>query len=236
MLDCGKPRFSFHGEEKLFAQAKEQLGKFAENLKCVSSSGVPQTLPGSQESNKSFFPLPMGVNFGVVALPGTPLLHPDGPKLDVLSSLVSLQYLHPLIREKGGAYGAGLRSGRALRFFTYRDPNLESSLETIRNTPRWIADSSNYAESKIDEAKLHTFQKLDSPIIPSQRGLSYFRQYYTPAMRQKYREGVFNTSRADLLRLAEQYFDFDSSSSVAVLGNEQLTESLDSSWEVLKLQ
>jgi Zn-dependent M16 (insulinase) family peptidase len=37
---------------------------------------------------------------------------------------VSSSYLHPEIREKGGAYGSGAMSGEGLwSFYSFRDPN-----------------------------------------------------------------------------------------------------------------
>jgi Zn-dependent M16 (insulinase) family peptidase len=44
--------------------------------------------------------------------------------VQALSSLVSSSYLHPEIREKGGAYGSGAMSGEGLwSFYSFRDPN-----------------------------------------------------------------------------------------------------------------
>ena len=40
--------------------------------------------------------------------------------------------LHKEIREKGGAYGGGCRSGDGvINFFSYRDPNLHKTLNAF---------------------------------------------------------------------------------------------------------
>ena len=56
-----------------------------------------------------YFVIPSQVNYvtETVFVPG--YNHPDAPKLQVLSQLLSSGPLHKLIREKGGAYGAGAR-------------------------------------------------------------------------------------------------------------------------------
>ena len=44
----------------------------------------------------------------------------------VLSELITSNYLTPLIREKGGAYGAGcaMNESGVINFFSYRDPKI----------------------------------------------------------------------------------------------------------------
>src|SRR5699024_1460514 len=60
--------------------------------------------------------------------------------MDVLSNVISNQYLHNHIRAKGGAYGSGIRMGRTGRAITYsyRDPHLKNTLEVYQGIGEFI--------------------------------------------------------------------------------------------------
>ena len=54
----------------------------------------------------------------------------------VLSELMTYNFLHPLIREKGGAYGAGCRVNESgtFTFFSYRDPKIEDTYDNFEKS------------------------------------------------------------------------------------------------------
>jgi hypothetical protein len=59
------------------------------------------------------------------ALPIIHYTHPDSPLLQVFSRIASNTLLHREIREKGGAYGSGMRVdplNSVASLFSYRDP------------------------------------------------------------------------------------------------------------------
>ncbi|MGI6046301.1 MAG: insulinase family protein [Eggerthellaceae bacterium] len=60
----------------------------------------------------------------------------------VASRALSFDYLWNEIRVKGGAYGAGFQAQPTgdLRFYTYRDPHFDESIERMRNAPSWLAE------------------------------------------------------------------------------------------------
>ena len=53
--------------------------------------------------------------------------HEDYASMLVLTELMRFTYLIPLIREKGGAYGAGanINESGTFSFYSYRDPKIE---------------------------------------------------------------------------------------------------------------
>ncbi len=59
-------------------------------------------------------------------------------------------------REKGGAYGGGaaLNSSGVLSYYSYRDPNLEATLDAFERSAEWTA----FTERDVEEAKLGVFQ------------------------------------------------------------------------------
>jgi len=232
-IRSSKPSFSINANEELFPKARKGIQSFVKRLQTpgldFSMHKLKDAFVLENKQEKVFIPTDLGVNFCALALPGVPMVHPDAAKLRVLGSLASLKYLHPEIREKGGAYGAGLMAGNTLQFYTYRDPNIERSLDAFRGLPQWIKTHSNYTEEEIEQAKLMLFQKLDAPVIPSRRGLDYFSQSITEEIRQAYRDQVFKTSRDDFVDIVDRYFNFQSES-IAVIGNKASV--LDSSWEI----
>ena len=95
-----------------------------------------QFMPGFY---KSYFVIPTQVNYVTESLFVPGYTHPDSAKLQVLSKILSLGNLHKFIREKGGAYGGGLRMNAtkaSMSFFSYRDPN---TLKTLENFEKSVA-------------------------------------------------------------------------------------------------
>ena len=65
------------------------------------------------------------------------------------------------LSEKGGAYGSGAQQGSdgVWRFFSYRDPNTDKTLETFKNGINWAMEG-NFTEADVNEAKLAMFQSV----------------------------------------------------------------------------
>ena len=78
------------------------------------------------EGPKIFFKTPLTVNHCTESLRVPQYSSADNAKLRLLGSLLTTNWLHPLIREKGGAYGAGCRVNESgmLSFFSYFDPRV----------------------------------------------------------------------------------------------------------------
>ncbi|KAI9491991.1 peptidase M16C associated-domain-containing protein [Zychaea mexicana] len=183
--------------------------------------------------NKTFFPLPFSVNFSGKALRGVPYTHPDGAKLQVLSSLMTNHYLHREIREKNGAYGGGARYAGLnglLSFYSYRDPRTLETLRTYASATDWVLDR-KFADQEMTEAKLSIFQGVDAPISVSEEGMLQFVNGVSDDMRQRRREQLLGVSQNDIREVAEQYLTTNEAS-MAILGeaNDKLLN--DPSWTV----
>lgn len=61
---------------------------------------------------------------------------------NVLSNILSYDYLWNAVRVQGGAYGTGFRASRdnLCTFFSYRDPSGSKTLDTYRNAGRFLRD------------------------------------------------------------------------------------------------
>ena len=89
---------------------------------------------------KTFFKTPLTVNNCVESLIGpTYASHEDYGAGLVLSELLTFNFLLPLVREKGGAYGAGCRLNESglIDFYSFRDPNISA---TYNNFERAIQE------------------------------------------------------------------------------------------------
>jgi Zn-dependent M16 (insulinase) family peptidase len=91
---------------------------------------------------KDYFALPSQTNY-VTETFFTPAYHEAGSeKLELLTELMSRGQLHRLIREQGGAYGAGAKyspfSG-AFTFYSYRDPFTLETLDNFAKSIDWVA-------------------------------------------------------------------------------------------------
>ena len=99
------------------------------NLEFPDFSQKPQLLPPEDFSPfvyQAYFTLPMRVNYVVESFIGAHYTNPDYAAMTVLGDMMSLTMLLQEIREKGGAYGAGVQNDPhrgTFSFFSYRDPN-----------------------------------------------------------------------------------------------------------------
>ncbi|XP_071651416.1 presequence protease, mitochondrial [Temnothorax longispinosus] len=154
--------------------------------------------------------LPYTVNYCSKAILTVPYTNPDYAALRVLSKLITSVYLHPEIREKGGAYGGGakLTSEGIFSFYSYRDPNSTRTFDLFDKTYDFLVGYS-LPQSDIDEAKLGIFQQIDAPIPPSNRGLTRFINGITDDDLQRQREQLKAVTEEQLLHVAEKYLKPD---------------------------
>lgn len=186
---------------------------------------------------RKFFPLPYSVNFTSLCLLGVPYIHQDGPIIQILSKLLTQQYLHKEIREKGGAYGGGVSYNNLegiFGFYSYRDPTPQRTLSIFMDSGQWSMKH-NWTVEELDEAKLSVFQSLDAPISIDQEGLSYFMNSINDEMRQLHRERLLKVNISDLYRITEKYICKPISQqhlSATILGEKKSWIEQEKQWEV----
>lgn len=221
----------FTKQTREFLQSLPDHG-YSEN---ISQNKKPTEIVPSKK--KTFISTPFPVHFCGAAFPTVPYEHVDSAPLRVLAKLISAKYLHPEIREKGGAYGGGASSNPSsgvFSFYSYRDPNCQRTLEAFEGSIDWIA-SSTFSERDIQEAKLGIFQAVDKPIMPGQRGLRGWNNGITDEMFQEHRMRVKAVEREDLLRVTDKYLKNDQDVGISVIGPEATATTLDNSWNIQML-
>ena len=151
------------------------------------------------------------VSFTTAVTKTTCYASPDAPCLSLLAQLLNDTFLHRQLREYGGAYGGGAASNPmagTFSFYSYKDPNLYSTLEAYEASLQFI-QKGNFSETELEEAKLGVLQDFDSPISPGSRAevaYSWWRQGKTEPSRQSFRDGLMQARREDIQALIPRYF------------------------------
>lgn len=163
------------------------------------------------------FEFPFQVQYIAKSLPIVPFSHPDYASLQILAQLMTTQFLHKEIREKGGAYGGGaIVSSNLFHFYSYRDPNLQRTLDTFNDGCTWAAKG-DVSQQEINEAKLSVFAQVDSPVPPGSKGMRQFLSGIDEAAFSNFRQQLLDVKRQDLVNVANKYLS-SSVSSVTILG------------------
>ncbi|XP_077506419.1 uncharacterized protein LOC144115801 isoform X1 [Amblyomma americanum] len=125
-------------------------------------------------------------------------------------------------REKGGAYGVGVavRPAGCLSFYSYRDPNMEKTLDVFCDSVAWLTRG-EFTEEDLEEAKLACFARVDKPITPGDCGAAAFLHGITDEMKQEHRQRLFSSTKDDVIAAVKRCAsEGGCTSSVAVIGPE----------------
>ncbi|RKO97096.1 hypothetical protein CXG81DRAFT_8975 [Caulochytrium protostelioides] len=172
---------------------------------------------------KRFYELPFAVNYTASAFVGAPYAHRDSPLLQLLAKVLSDQYLHTEVREKGGAYGGFASYAPTDGIFSmasYRDPPRTSRTMAIyERAAHWAAGLSEHVtESSLECAKLTLVGAMSAPVDAAAEGMEFYTHGITAEHRQARREAILGATRADLERVAQTYLAHQPHSDV-ILGN-----------------
>ena len=194
---------------------------------------------------KTFFPLPYQVYYSALSTTTVPYVHHDSAPLAILAHLLTHKYVHPEVREKGGAYGGSAYASPlkgTFGFASYRDPDAQRSLDVMRRAGQWVAGR-QWTDQEIEEAKLSVFQSVDAPESVSDEGMTQFLSGVTPEMEQERRERLLDVSSSQVRDVAQRYLNEigaedekdERRSNEVVLGAEQEWLSEDKGWVKMTL-
>ncbi len=165
------------------------------------------------------------VSFCAKAYPSVPPEHADAPALTVLGPFLKNGFLHRVIREQGGAYGAGAGYSPdtgAFRFYSYRDPRMGDTLADFDRSIDWL-QSSHHEPRQLEEAILNVIAEIDRPDSPAGEAIAaFFGDLHgrTRAQRRHFRQAVLQVTLSDLERVAAGYLRPETAS-IAVLSNQE---------------
>ena len=178
--------------------------------KLPATAGVPSAsdqVPSSSLSRQTFFNLPFQVSYTGTCLQTVPFVSADKAALRILGQLLTHNYLHPEVREKGGAYGASASASPVSGLFSmssYRDPNPRNSLKTFQSAGKYARDK-EWSPRELEEGKLSVFQQIDAPTSVSSDGSKEFTLGITDEMEQKMRESLLDVTKEDVQKVAQKY-------------------------------
>ncbi|SFB84177.1 hypothetical protein SAMN05660443_0478 [Marinospirillum celere] len=205
----------------------------------VTTDFEPFSLPARREAIKQAWLTSTQVNFCALAFPSVNSSHADAAALTILGEYLRNGYLHRAIREQGGAYGAGAAQDNGdgvFRFFSYRDPRLEATLDDFKASVDWLL-AEKPDPQKLEEAILGVVSSIDKPGSPAgDARQTYHSSLFgrTPEQRKAYRQQVLKVSFDDLQRVAKTYL-LPEKASYAVVTNSKTAENLDASWEKIEV-
>jgi|WetSurSiteA1Bulk_404760.scaffolds.fasta_scaffold00931_3 presequence protease len=150
-------------------------------------------------------------------------------KWNVLSQIMSTDWLQTQIRVIGGAYGGWSSIGRdgTISFASYRDPNLKETLENYRATVNYL---SKFTADSMAMTRyiIGTIAGLDYPLTPSQKGDVAFRYYLEKTTKDEVqgdRDAVLTTTAEDIRNMSDEIARVLDQQVYCVYGNEEKIKS-----------
>jgi len=198
------------------------------------------SLANIQQAEQQMWITSTQVNFCARAYPTVPPDHPDAAALDVLAGFLRNGFLHRTIREMGGAYGGGAShdsDNASFRFYSYRDPRLQETLDDFDRALDWLQDQP-HEWRQIEEAILGIFGSLDKPGSPAGEAKeAFYNELYgrSNEHRQHYRERVLKVTLADLQRVGATYLVPEKASTAIITSNANLRQHGDMGLQVFTL-
>jgi len=144
--------------------------------------------------------------------------------LQVLSTILSREYLHNTIRAQGGAYGAGISIDRTghLITYSYRDPNLKETIEAYDSMADYIRNL-NLTKNDLTTFIIGTISRIDPATTPHMKGqiaTSRFISNVTQEDVQKNRDEILSTRVKDIKDSVDILESTMKENYVCALGNE----------------
>lgn len=200
---------------------------------------APFSLPATREPVKHLWLTSTQVNFCALAFPSVPGGHADAAALTVLGDYLRNGFLHRAIREQGGAYGAGAgqdNGDAVFRFYSYRDPRIEGTLQDFQASLDWL-QAQPVDVQKLEEAILGVVASIDKPGSPAGDARQTFHSSLfgrTPEQRRAFRQQVLAVTGADLQRVAATWL-LPEKASLAVVTHAKAAESLAGDYQRIEI-
>lgn len=203
-VGCGTPNLVVTSDQNVYSEAVKQGFWGLQNIQKKPFAGWTgdYELKGVKSQGRI---ISAPVAFTSLVFNTVSYAHVDSPALALAATLFDNLTLHPEIREQGGAYGGGAVSNSLsgnFYFYSYRDPNISTTLEAFEKSVKEIVDG-NFDEIDLEESKLEIIQGIDSPVAPGSRGelaYSWLKEGKSPQVRQQFRDGLLNMTCDDVQR------------------------------------
>ena len=225
---------SFGGSEEALDAYREASAPFD------GMAGAPVlTVPAPKDKHEAFV-VASDVTYTACGWDRRLLGEPYGGTWLLASRILSYDFLWTEVRVKGGAYGAGFQTTRSgsSRFYSYRDPRIDETVERFRTAGDWLAGVFSPTESEMDGYVVSTVASLDAPakareLLRRQDGL-YFSGA-TLADRARVREEVRAARTEDVRALAPSVDAIAGAGCVCAFGNGEVIRASGEDFNVVDL-
>ena len=225
---------SFGGDEAALAAFREASSPFG-----GAAAAPVLTVPAPEDGHEAFV-VASDVTYTACGWDRRLLGEPYGGAWLLASRILSYDFLWTEVRVKGGAYGAGFQTTRSgsSRFYSYRDPRIDETVERFRTSGDWLAGVFNPTESEMDGYVVSTVASLDAPakareLLRRQDGL-----YFSGATledRARVREEVRAAGIDDVRALASSVDAIAGAGPVCCFGNGEVIRASGEGFNVVDL-
>lgn len=162
---------------------------------------------------------------------------------DVITGYLRMSYLWDKVRIQGGAYGGfcvfDSNSG-VFSFLSYRDPNLDGTLENYNGAAGYLKnlDAKSLSDSELTKAIIAAIGDMDSYQLPDAKGYTSMLRYLTgrsDAQLQKEREQILSTNGEDFIAFGEVLEKVSKSNAIAIIGSQSAIEGAKAGLKVTKV-
>ena len=199
-----------------------------------TQKGTPIDVTVTDEFPREGWSTSTSVSFVAQTFTTVRMDHEDAPCLSVIAKLLRSMYLHREIREKGGAYGGfAIYSPEegTFSFGSYRDPNIERTLEVYRNACTFIT-SGAVTDEDVKEAILQICSEIDKPETPGPAAIKAFYRDkigLTDDTRKAFKTALLNVDKHQVAATAQKYFKADDpDKGIAVISSREKLEAANS--------
>lgn len=212
------------GEAERRQSLKADLEQRWKREKPRAETFTPFSRPANRTQVRQLWVASTQVNFCAKAYPTVPVEHRHAPALSVLGGFLRNGFLHRTIREQGGAYGGGAGQDSdiaAFRFYSYRDPRLQGTLDDFDKAIEWLL-SEKHEWRQVEEAILGVISSIDKPGSPAGEAKQAFHNALygrSAEQRQRFRERILKVTLDDLLEVGRTYL-VPEKASIAVITNQ----------------
>ncbi|SDY40388.1 insulinase family protein [Tindallia californiensis] len=144
--------------------------------------------------------------------------------LQVLKTMISLDYLWKKVRVVGGAYGAmaGFQRNGNMYLVSYRDPNLEETLQVYKDLIEYV---SNFSADEREMRKyiIGTMSRIDAPLTPAMKAEKSDAHYFSGITQEdlyEERQAILSTTPETITSLADMLQESLREEYICVVGNE----------------
>ncbi|WP_419498458.1 insulinase family protein, partial [Adlercreutzia equolifaciens] len=225
---------SFGGSEEALDAYREASAPFD-----GTAAAPVLTVPAPEDKHEAFV-VASDVTYTACGWDRRLLGEPYGGTWLLASRILSYDFLWTEVRVKGGAYGAGFQTTRSgsSRFYSYRDPRIDETVERFRTAGDWLAGVFSPTESEMDGYVVSTVASLDAPakareLLRRQDGL-YFSGA-TLADRARVREEVRAARTEDVRALAPSVDAIAGAGCVCAFGNGEVIRASGEDFNVVDL-